>query len=485
MIQCFTATASLAHAEFRGSEPQSNAILETPPENVALIFSETVGPLSISWRLPDGREVPTTAKSGGKSLFIPLPAEVDQGTYVLKWRVASSDGHPISGALVFSIGEVTAATESELTLQVAIPAVVLHAGMVIALVLLVATALFNQFVAPLTLWSTRLAYASAALVIPFGFALVGAEGLDRLGLPITLIFIEDVWLEGLKSPQLRTIGLSILASLLAFWSVRSQRRSPALLAWGLAALSFAVSGHALAGSGWVAPALTSLHAFALIFWIGGLPPLMVAVAVGDNAMRTTVLRRFSTIAFPIVILLIGSGSGLILIQSPTLQTASSPWGQLLSIKLVLVAVMLCLALWHRFGLPARAAVGMSANPKHTLALEVALGFVVLVLAMGFRLAPPPANDPITPGPTVHIHGAEAMIDVEASIAPPGLVTLTLMVATSDFDPLLPLEIQVALTDREAGIGPLRGKAEIQSDGSWVAGPFTLPTTGPWEVTTSI
>ena len=102
------APAALAHATLVRAEPSDGAVVATAPSVLRLTFNEPVSPLAIRLFGPDGGAVPlgdvTAANSG---IAIPVPA-LQNGTHVLSWRVISADGHPVGGALVFSIGAPSA-----------------------------------------------------------------------------------------------------------------------------------------------------------------------------------------------------------------------------------------------------------------------------------------------------------------------------------------------------------------------------------------
>jgi copper transport protein len=477
----FSAASAYAHAEFRGGVPAQDSLLDALPAEISLEFSEQVGVLTMMWRLPDGKEVAAAGEAGATTLTVQPPPDAGRGTYVLQWRVASADGHPVGGALVFSVGEVTGSApqraEGGATTW---GAVALRSAMVVALVLSVGAAVFQALFSSVAPGVARLATPHAVLVTPLGMAWLGAEGLDRLGLPFGALLQGEVWGQAFASPIARTVALAILAAALALGALLTRWRPAAFSAWALAALSFTVSGHALSAPSWATLPLTFLHGAALLFWVGSLLPLAAATVVLPPSSRADLLRRFSRPALLAVIVLIGSGAGLILIHSLAVETLATPWAQLLGAKLALVAVMLALALWHRARAVPQLERGQAAPVGRTIRIEAALGLVVLCLAMGFRLAPPPAT-PVADRPAVHIHTAKAMADVSLSAAPPGAVTLHLMLADGDFVPLDPQEVRIDLTDPIAGIGPLTVKASREDAGVWSTAPITLPSPGPWEV----
>jgi copper transport protein len=98
-----------AHAELLETAPANGEVLDTAPTQVFLRFSETI-------EIPDralevfgesGDEL-TTGDPGhvdgdGATLGVELPA-LDEGAYVVTWRVGSADSHPIQGAFTFRVG---------------------------------------------------------------------------------------------------------------------------------------------------------------------------------------------------------------------------------------------------------------------------------------------------------------------------------------------------------------------------------------------
>jgi len=84
-------------------------VLATPPDDVRLLFDDEVRPaggdLAVDSR---GRSVLAGAahRLGGnpRALVIPLRPSLTRGSYTVRWRVVSDDGHLISGVLAFAVG---------------------------------------------------------------------------------------------------------------------------------------------------------------------------------------------------------------------------------------------------------------------------------------------------------------------------------------------------------------------------------------------
>lgn len=99
-----------AHAYLKQSNPSVNTELETSPKNISLVFSEPIQPAF--------HHIEIFGEDGNAELhesFIPeddetkliakLKQDLGKGTYTIKWRVISSDGHPIEGTIPFTIGQ--------------------------------------------------------------------------------------------------------------------------------------------------------------------------------------------------------------------------------------------------------------------------------------------------------------------------------------------------------------------------------------------
>ncbi|QTV80404.1 copper resistance protein CopC [Microbacterium sp. NIBRBAC000506063] len=85
-------------------------MLSAQPEAITFTFSESVTLVPGGVRVYDatGETVASTAETDGSALSVVLEEEVGEGTLIVAWRVVSGDGHPVSGAHVFSIGEPSA-----------------------------------------------------------------------------------------------------------------------------------------------------------------------------------------------------------------------------------------------------------------------------------------------------------------------------------------------------------------------------------------
>ena len=102
-----------AHAELISTEPAASEQLATAPEAVVLHFSEAVDLTDDAIEVLDANAnrldigEPEHAEGDRAALSVSLP-DLDDGAYVVAWRVVSSDSHPIGGAFTFRVGEAGA-----------------------------------------------------------------------------------------------------------------------------------------------------------------------------------------------------------------------------------------------------------------------------------------------------------------------------------------------------------------------------------------
>lgn len=486
---------AFAHAQLRQSQPAANAVLDTAPEMVVLRFNEPIAPLMLRWISPAGVETEVQGQAQDEALLVTPPAELAEGTHLLSWRVVSSDGHPVGGILAFSIGHASATEDGRPAAATAWPAALARFALTLTLVLAVGGAIFRHFVADGTASAptgVRFARLAGLAILPAALAAIASQGLDMLGLPASALLTARPWQAGLDAPITVTAALAIIAGLLALpaLSVVNGKAVPgakvmAGAAWLLAAASFASSGHAtVAEPRLLSTPAVAAHGFALVFWIGCLPYLLLAMR---KERVLIALVHFSRMALPLVVLLLASGLGLAALQAGSPEALlASDYGRVLAAKLVLVAAMLALALFNRFRLTpalARKDAGTTVALKRSIGAEIMLGIAVLALASAFRLTPPPRALADQARPVLmHIHTDRVMADIEIAPGRVGANDFLLFFQTGDFQPFTPQAAEITLqrTDRE--IENIRVKLHPAEDGTWHStAPAQLPWPGAWSM----
>lgn len=113
------AAPASAHDELISSTPAANEQLTAAPEQIVLTFSNELLELEEN----SGTDMTVVDESGrdwaagapaveADTVTVPLEPGMAGGTYVVTWRVVSSDGHPTSGEYSFSIAADAVAPEA-------------------------------------------------------------------------------------------------------------------------------------------------------------------------------------------------------------------------------------------------------------------------------------------------------------------------------------------------------------------------------------
>lgn len=108
IAQAIGAATARAHAGVVTISPASGSILTTAPRNVSITFNEGVEASAARVQLLDAntKVVPMTFTTNADRSTITLtPAKtLPQGMYAIRWSVTSADGHVVTGASTFAIG---------------------------------------------------------------------------------------------------------------------------------------------------------------------------------------------------------------------------------------------------------------------------------------------------------------------------------------------------------------------------------------------
>ena len=372
-----------AHAALTGSDPSDGAVVDTAPKEVTLSFSEAVavGDDSIRVLDPSGKRADTEAEprdlsEGGTVRYgVSLHSGLPDGTYTVAWQAISADSHPISGAFTFSIGAPSDTT-------VALPSQEAGGGPVGVVYDIARYTAYGGFVLlvggsafVLVCWrGGATALPMQRLVVRGWLALTGATlVMLLLRNPYTGSgkFADAFDLAGLQSvldtkpgaalvSRLLLLGAAALfiAVLFGTYARREDEREKKDLTFGLAvgggvvatgiAATWAMSEHASTGiQANIAMPVDVLHLLAVAAWLGGLASLLVALYRTPD-IGSAAVGRFSAVAFGSVVVLAATG-----IYQSWRQVGSwsaltgTRYGQLLILKVALIAVLLAVAWFSR------------------------------------------------------------------------------------------------------------------------------------------
>ncbi len=103
--------SALAHDELLATSPTDGASVPVAPGSVTLEFGGEVLALGTEVLVtgPDGSPASDgTVEIVDGTVLAPLRADLPAGTYDVRWRATSSDGHPLSGEFGFTVVQGTA-----------------------------------------------------------------------------------------------------------------------------------------------------------------------------------------------------------------------------------------------------------------------------------------------------------------------------------------------------------------------------------------
>jgi putative copper export protein/methionine-rich copper-binding protein CopC len=285
VLVVFTTGAS-GHAALVRAVPWDGAVVREAPSALSLTFNEPISPLIIRLIGPDGKPIALRDVAvENATISIPAPP-LQQGSYVLSWRVISADGHPVGGSVLFSVGAPSrsALPETQQSASSSVIAGLWSARFVIYIGLFVGIggAVFGAWISHDRVFSTPAVQAAFLAVLAGGVlaasGAIGLQGMDALDLPLSAWREKVVWETGFKTSYGLTAVTAACALLLAGFSffLSSQRNARVFSVAALlgAAIALSLSGHASTASpGLVSRPALLLHVACAIFWIGSLLPL--------------------------------------------------------------------------------------------------------------------------------------------------------------------------------------------------------------------
>ncbi len=385
-------SAVSAHAVLDSSTPLPSSVLESSPSEIRLDFNETIENSLLSIQLFDSEQRDVSIGKAQRSesdlsVAVASVPRLENGVYVVVWRVVSADGHPVSGAFPFEIGNTSNVDANELLTRVlqgletdsplggplAITRFLAYAAVIMLIGCVVFTWGSREFVSPaLVMWLRRsvMAFAVGSLGI---LLLQGPYAVGRGWSAVTDGgLLADVIPTRLGLASVVRLGLAAVWGVLVAAFARHTQRWWKLTFVGTTVLTvttFAVSGHASAASlpGVFAP-LDAVHLLAVSVWVGAFFAAVV-VKTEDGVAR---LSQLATIAMPIAVIT-GVVQALHLTGGVS-EILDSQYGTYLILKVAVIAV--CLAIGY--GLRRRMKSG---QPTVTQSLFVEAVLLVVIIAV--------------------------------------------------------------------------------------------------------
>jgi putative copper export protein len=251
--------------------------------------------------------------------------------------------------------------------------------------------------------SCRLARAFAAIALLLGLGWLAAESaaIAGAGTLAGLIGIVPTVATDTQFGHFLLLRLALLLVVLLLPQHRATRPVGILLAGGAVALQpmFGHAGATEGGTGDLLILAEALHLLAAGAWLGGLPPLWLAVRHLPPALAAHTCARFSRLAVVAVSVIALGG---VVLAVPLVGSVSalfgSPYGQFVLLKSLLFLLALVLAWRNRFVLTAWLAAGAAPAQLALLwsvGMETVIGLAI-VLSAAFLAAQMPGADHMMP-----------------------------------------------------------------------------------------
>lgn len=532
--------AASAHAVLVATVPSASGTVSSSPPRVSLTYSEAVEPrfaiVSVTNAAGEQKTAGSPARSPSNPDQLDVPLQhLDEGWYLVYWRVVSVDGHPVRGAFTFAVGPnpgpapqfvIPSISETAATPGLLIARWAVFLSVMAAIGLLVFRAVIARPVRQRVPGSS-LRTVTIAFLVAVGTALVATPiYVYAATAKFSLRSIRDI---GALTPLLREsafgrsmLDLELILALLAIASVillrverPDSRQRPisellalvgALLAGGAAVVVPGLAGHAAETSPrGVTLALDWIHVASGSLWIGGLIGLIaLGVSLGSErriAGLSVSVPRFSRVAFVSVLALIASGTIAAIIHLPTVSSLwETSYGRALLVKIGLLGAAMLFApinmLRNTPRLQNAEAEPEKAKEAASLLRVLVSGEIVLVAAVIFAagvlssLPPPPkalagissATTRVGPGAVVKTveHGPYTLqfkVDPNRA-AVPNAFTVSI---TKNGQPVRGADVTTTFTMLDMEMGQLAYSFSETAPGVYTRTEPALVMVGHWEL----
>ena len=511
-------TAASAHATLESSSPADGQSVLTSPSEIRITFSEAVTTISgaLSVLNADGKtvDVGNTEVVGGRTLVAPISETLSDGTYVATYRVLSADGHPVSGSILFGVGNGALDRSAQpsstgdrlweiiggISRFIMYLAALVAAGVAFFLAFIHDRAEDRWRIVPFVRIGSILALLSAIGIVMSQAALLTGKG---AGAVTDSTVLRDVLNQNLGwSLALLMIGL---AAVHLSTDIPKKVVSQSLALYGGLAVtvSFAVWGHATELSPTaISLAADAIHATAAALWLGGLVGLVMVLSVRTpETVRATagIIGRFSRMAFWSVIALTLAGLTLTITGSGASLNSilTTTWGQLVLAKISLTLIVVLIAAWNR-----RTLVPSLTSPTEntgelavrwatllrTIRAEAVL-LVAVVALTAIVVNVPPARTAVVAKAdrvdiTQRVDTGNVQLSVDPAIVGPNTVAVRYTDGTGQ-----PINVansmSIEFSQPSAGLEPITRQVPASEPGVFVIQGNELSIPGTWTITIAV
>ena len=372
---------------------------------------------------------------------------LSQGVYTVAWRtVSTADGHASAGSFAFGVGAGTVVSTTPPSPETGtgsgtgsaagtIVRWLLYLGIAAMLGAGLVGALLHPAAPP------RLAtFARAGWVL----SAIGVVGVVAVQIADSGADVRGFWLSSLAIPAVARLAAGAAggaAVRLVPWSRRGGYLI-VLLAGSAALLIDVLAGHAAAApQATVATASQFVHGLTAGAWIGGLAALLVAISGESTEQKITAIRRYSTIAAGLLVLVAVTGLLRAIDQIGSVRAlVGTDFGRIAIAKSVGLAALASFGALNRFvNIPAiaRTFTGL----RRSGSAEVGVGVLVFLLSAMLVNAAPPLRTVASTLPPIVVTGSDfgttVRLQLTATPGTPGFNTFTADAA--DFDTGAPVD----------------------------------------------
>jgi copper transport protein len=519
-----------AHALLLRSNPPANAVLEQPPVQVELFFSEALEPQLSSIRVIDSNNLSVDASDLRVDPADPTRMTVslrslNDGVYTVTWKAVSAvDGHQTVGTFPFAVGNANAnavsAIQQSTSFRLPFSSLISKFLMLASLALLLGQRLFitlvwnpvrkanqNEAASAISgpaIWNTFYRIGLVGVLVSIGLGILAQAGQStgsELVFPWNLetgrVLIETrlgvIWLSRL--------GLAMLSVWLAGKSESPWRDWGGFLVNLLLLFTVTLTSHAATEAHPLLPILADwLHLLGMTFWLGGIVYLFTGIRQLrqlDDQLRTEMTslltRQFSVNALVTVAII-----GITGFYAATLRVGdwsallTSLYGHVLLIKQGFVAGLLIIAATNLLIISPRLnreRIQGTANSRlvsffgKILVVELTLAGLLLASVSFLTYIPPakiaaPANTDITSIKQVD----DLKVEINISPARVGQNQFMLVLVSADGQPISTVkEVLLRFTPSQANVPPSELQLIGDGSGMYMAQGAYLSLPGQWQV----
>ena len=512
-VFCLVAIAALpaaAHAQLEETSPVDGETVPTSPGSVAVTFNERVTAPAGAIRVFDtaGTRVDSgsvESTEGGARLVGALDEGLRNGTYIATWRAVSADGHPISGAFVFHVGEPGASVDESLIASLvgdaqgrtaAVAAGVARWASYLASLVVIGAFVFAAKLEPKARpETTRVIQTVGWVGIGFSLLQIPLFAMSSTGLGVPALGSGTIWGDALGSSVgvaalIRTAGLGLMLAATRSWAIWMGWLSVTILVG-----AELITGHTRTTEPvWLVLPADAVHVLAAGIWLGGLVALAVVHrgrrAANDPAGAANALGRFSRLAAWTVLALTVAGGALAWsqVRAPRALT-STVYGWMLIAKVGLVVAVLGVAAYNNRVLVPRLSGGSTeASAWQRLRRTVGVEMLGLILAVGLTAflvdLQPAAEAAGVSGPlSVYVEFGERQLNLVVDPNRAGLNSVHATVFSAGGLPARlegPVTFEFSLPDEE--IGPILREPQVAGPNHVIFTGTDLAIPGDWEIT---